>query len=336
MTSGVIVASMAEWFVKTAYVIWDKLISYCYDTLKVSPFEFGQLTEKPEGGSAPLGLIAQVFDKSETVIIGVGTGLLLLVWVIGILREGGNLISDRTHPYALITHIVRFFICEGLITGYLFIVKSIFDLFTIATRAVIGDSSNYGLVDPSNTSLKQFFGATAALDGFQGKESQAIVEVLFASKGLTDVFTGNAAITDILLVDILSLIYLVVVIACAIVIFMKVYGRYFRVIISIALTPIGISFFGAAHTEQNARKFIFYLLKQGAEGLIIALDLMLFGILAKGGTSVTPDLVKAVANGAGGDAQISMILAFLISQIFFCILLMTLVSASEKMVEQLL
>lgn len=328
-----VLGSLADTLVKLAYTVWNKLIGYCYQTLEVSPFEFGEFAKTEHGET--IGLISEVLNKSETTIIGVGTGLLILVWVVGILREGGNLISDRAHPYAVLAHVVRFFICEGLIAGYFVIIESLFDLFTLATEAVIGSSSNYGLIDPSSTSLKEFFTDADVLSGLAGKDNLAIIELFSPSATIFDLADGSFALTDVLLVDIFALIYLVAVIACALVIFMKVYGRYFRIIIAIVLTPIGVSFFGSSHTEQNARKFIFYLLKQGAEGLVIALDLLLYGLVVNY-NSLTPGLVTALANGMTGSPEVGAMLSYLISQIFYCVLLMTIISASEKMCEQLL
>lgn len=329
MTNYYIVGSIAQDIVTIAFTVWEKLIGYCYKTLTVSPFDFGS------SGKDKVGIISQLLSKSEATIIGVGTGLLLLVWVVGVLREGGNLISDRAHPYAIIAHIVRFFICEGLIAGYMFIVRSIFDLFTLATTAVIGKDATYGLVDPTSTTLQEFFKSCKALDA-SGLDAKAFLVTLFPTVGLADVLTGNTSLTDALLIDVLAIIYLIAVIACGIVIFMKVYGRYFRILVAIVVTPIGVAFFGSSHTEQNARKFLFYLLKQGAEGLVIALDLLIFNAISKGGSALIPDLVSAIANGMTSNPQVALILSFLISQIFFCVLLMTIVSASEKMVEQLL
>lgn len=325
-----IASSFSEWFVYVAYIVWDKLIGYCYDCLRISPFEFGS-TSNAGTGKEVVGIIAEVLKRSETTIIGVGTGLLLLVWVVGILREGGNLIADRAHPYAVVSHFVRLFICEGLIAGYMFIVKMIFDIFTLATKSVIGSNNNYGLIDPSNILLTDFFGNT-----IQNTETRAVIDLFTGVGGVVSLVNGQTSITDILLIDILSVIYLVVVIACALVIFMKVYGRYFRVIVAIVLTPIGVSFFGSSHTEQSGRKFLFYLMKQGAEGLVIAIDLLLFGIVSNAGTSIVPELITTIANGLTGSSDISLILSFLISQIFYCVLLMTIISASEKMVEQLM
>lgn len=313
-----IASSFSEWFVYVAYIVWDKLIGYCYACLEVSPFQFGS------------GIINKVLHQAETTIIGVGTGLLLLVWVVGILREGGNLIADRAHPYAIVSHLIRLFICEGLIAGYMFIVEMIFDIFTAATSAIVADK-NYGLIDPSNMLLADFFG-----DTIQNTETRAVIDLFTGVGGVVSLVNGQTSITDILLIDILSVIYLVVVIACALVIFMKVYGRYFRVIVAIVLTPIGVSFFGSSHTEQSGRKFLFYLMKQGAEGLVIAIDLLLFGIVSNAGTSIVPELITTIANGLTGSSDISLILSFLISQIFYCVLLMTIISASEKMVEQLM
>lgn len=325
----VIVGAFAENLVQLAYTIWNTLIGYCYDTLTQSPFDFGS-TKIWDGytstGYTTVGtpIISEILSRTETVVLGIATGLLILVWIVGILREGGQLLSDRAHPYAILTHIIRFFFCEGLIAAYLEITKFIFDIFTIATSAVVGDST-YALVNPAS--------AEDLAERVTGELSDASVK----GKSITQIIAEIPPyqVTDVLLVDIIVVLYFVVIIACAVVIFMKVYGRYFRIIASIALAPIGISMYGSPHTEQNAKKFMFYLLKQGAEGFVIAMDLIIFSLVMNGGID-TPKLFSKLINGVTGDPTVNVILGFMVTQIFLCVLLMTIISATEKMTEQLL
>lgn len=325
----IIVGAFAENLVQLAYTIWNTLIGYCYDTLTQSPFDFGS-TKIWDGytstGYTTVGtpIISEILSRTETVVLGIATGLLILVWIVGILREGGQLLSDRAHPYAILTHIIRFFFCEGLIAAYLEITKFIFDIFTIATSAVVGDST-YALVNPAS--------AEDLAERVTGELSDASVK----GKSITQIIAEIPPyqVTDVLLVDIIVVLYFVVIIACAVVIFMKVYGRYFRIIASIALAPIGISMYGSPHTEQNAKKFVFYLLKQGAEGFVIAMDLIIFSLVMNGGID-TPKLFSKLINGVTGDPTVNVILGFMVTQIFLCVLLMTIISATEKMTEQLL
>lgn len=325
----VIVGAFAENLVQLAYTIWNTLIGYCYDTLTQSPFDFGS-TKIWDGytstGYTTVGtpIISEILSRTETVVLGIATGLLILVWIVGILREGGQLLSDRAHPYAILTHIIRFFFCEGLIAAYLEIAKFIFDIFTIATSAVVGGQT-YALVNPAD--------AQELADRVTGELADASVK----GKSITQIIAEIPPyqVTDVLLVDIIVVLYFVVIIACAVVIFMKVYGRYFRIIASIALAPIGISMYGSPHTEQNAKKFMFYLLKQGAEGFVIALDLIIFSLVMNGGID-TPKLFSKLITGVTGDATVNVILGFMVTQIFLCVLLMTIISATEKMTEQLL
>ena len=325
----IIVGAFAENLIQMAYTVWNTLMGYCYDTLTQSPFDFG--TTVVDDGYHAAGytvsgtpILSEVLGKTETVVLGVATGLLILVWIVGILREGGQLLSDRAHPYAILTHIIRFFICEGLIASYLLIAEFIFDIFTIATSAVVGGKT-YALVDPAD--------AIAVATKVTGNNVDPSVQGKSITQMIADIPVFN--VTDTLLIDVVVVLYFVVVIACAVVIFMKVYGRYFRIIASIALAPIGISMYGSPHTEQNARKFMFYLLKQGAEGFVIALDLIIFSLVMNGGIQ-TPKLFSKIVSGITGDPSVNVILGFMITQIFLCILLMTIISATEKMTEQLL
>lgn len=330
MGAHIIVGAFADNLIKMAYNVWNTLMSYCYGTLTESPFDFGMvIIDNPSSSTgysvSQDAILTQILGKTEPVILGVATGLLILVWIVGILREGGQLLSDRAHPYAILTHIIRFFICEGLIASYLIIAEFIFDIFTIATSAVVG-SQAYGLVDPANANevAKNVIGNNNVDPSVQGKSITQMI---------TDIPVYQ--VSDTLLIDVIVILYFVVVIACAVVIFMKVYGRYFRIIASIALAPIGISMYGSPHTEQNARKFLFYLLKQGAEGFVIALDLVIFSLAMNGGIN-TPALFSKIVSGLTDDPSVNVILGFMITQIFLCILLMTIISATEKMTEQLL
>ena len=334
---SIIVAVLGQYFVQLAYTIWNTFIDFCYDTVSYSPFHFGQTVDTLASSSdvtvySGTSFLSQLLDKAEPVILGVATGILILVWVIGVLRQGGEMLADKAHPYAFVSHVLRLFVCEGLIVGYMFIVETIFDLFTIATKYVMVSGRTYGLMDPTDD-LSTLLGSDI-VDKLPGK---TIINLLTPDGGILDYLSGNFALTDLLLIDLLSLIYLVVVIACGLVIFMKVYGRYFRIIISIALAPIGISMFGSFHTEQSGKKYVLYLMKQGAEGLIIAMILLLFGLVSSGAsTTFVPQIIKTVANALSANATVGVILGFLITQIFICVLMMTLISASEKLADQLL
>lgn len=334
---SIIVGTLAPLFVQLAYSIWNQFIDFCYDTISYSPFHFGQTVNTVASSSdvtvySGTSFLNQLLDKVEPVVLGVATGILILVWVIGVLRQGGEMLADKAHPYAFISHIIRLFVCEGLIVGYMFLVETIFDLFTIATKSVVLSGHAYGLMNP-NDDLSTLLGSDI-VDNLPGK---TIINLLTPDGGILDYLTGEFALTDLLLLDILSLIYLIVIIACALVIFMKVYGRYFRIIISIALAPIGISLFGSSHTEQNGKKYVFYLMKLGAEGLIIVMILLLFGLVSSGASSTfVPQIIKTVANGLSSNATVGVIIGFLLTQIFMCVLMMTLISASEKLADQLL
>lgn len=325
----VIVGAFAENLVQLAYTIWNTLMGYCYDTLTQSPFDFGvtrYADPSMSTGYAYEGtaILPEILNKTEPIVLGIATGLLILVWIVGVLREGGQLLSDRAHPYAILTHIIRFFICEGLIAAYLTITEFIFDIFTIATRAVVGLKA-FGLTNPAD-----------AVD-VANRVTDGNVDASAQGKSITQLIADIPPyqVTDVLLVDVIVVIYFVVIIACAVVIFMKVYGRYFRIIAAIALAPIGISMYGSPHTEQNAKKFLFYLLKQGAEGFVIALDLIIFSLVMNGGID-TPKLFSKLISGVTGDPTVNVILGFMVTQIFLCVLLMTIISATEKMTEQLL
>lgn len=327
MIAAVIVASMAENFVSWAYSIWNTFIKYCYDTLTVSPFDFGaKLFSKTGELDSSTSILSTIINNIEPIMIGVGTGLLILFWVIGILRESGNMLAERSQPYAFVTHLLRLFICEGLIAADYYIVYVIFDIFTLATSAIVGSAGkiNYGFIDPSDAdAISDNFLSTIGIDDKTVSVITAIQE------------SQKQSVKDALLIEIFTMIYLIVVVACAVVIFMKVYGRYFRIIASIVIAPVGIAMFASSNTEQSGRKYIFYLLKQGAEGAIIAIDLVMFNIVATRG-DLQPTLFKSLVNWLTEEGSTAnIIIGYYITQIFMCVLLMTLISATEKMTEQL-
>lgn len=312
--------SAANSFIKLAYNLWSTVLEYCYKTLKINPTKWG-------GGNT--SLLSQITSgKVESIITAVATGILILVFVVGVLREGGHIISEKGTPYGVISLMLRFFICAALIRGYTFITSNIFDVFTAAINGLrIGDkTSGFGLVDPEK--------ASAILPkGSSGSIGQMILKMFSPSYTILD---NTNQMLRLGLIEILGLIYLLIIVVCAFVVFFKVYGRYFKILICIILAPIGFSLYGSPMTEQQGKKFLFYLVKLGAEGLIMALILILYDKFVKTGKAIIPDFINALTGAAGKEDLLSTYVAFMISQIFFCILLVALISASEKIAEELL
>lgn len=312
--------SAASSFIKLAYNLWNTVLTYCFKTLKVNPIKWG---------SSSNSLLAQMTTgKVESVIVAIATGLLILVFVVGVLREGGHIISEKGQPYGVISLMLRFFICAGLIRGYLFIASTIFDIFTSAINSLgIGSgTSGFGLSNPE-------------VDKILPKgESQTIGDILLNlilnPTGQMGEFAKHAIRMGI--IEILGFVYMLIIAVCGFIVFFKVYGRYFKVIIAVVLAPIGFALYGSPMTEQQAKKFLFYLVKLGAEGLIMALILILYDKFIRFGKDIVPDFISALTGTAGNEDLLRAYVAFMISQIFFCILLVSLISASEKLADELL
>lgn len=301
--------STAMNFIKLAFNLWNTVLQYCYKTLRINPMKWG---------SDKTTLLSQVLSgRVESVIIAVATGLLILVFVVGVLREGGHIISEKGQPYGVISLMLRFFICAGLIRAYLFIASTIMDVFTSAINGLgIGDGTKgFGLVNPD---------ASLVLPSSQNKTFW---------QNLLDWATEPLQLG---IIEMLGLIYLLIIAVCAFIVFFKVYGRYFKVIIAIIVAPIGLALYASPMTEQQAKKFLFFLVKLGAEGLIMALILILYDKFIGMGKAIIPDFISALVGSNDGSSLIRNYAAYMISQIFFCILLVTLLSAAEKLADELL
>ncbi len=301
--------STAMNFIKLAFNLWNTVLQYCYKTLRINPMKWG---------SGKTTLLSQVLSgRVESVIIAVATGLLILVFVVGVLREGGHIISEKGQPYGVISLMLRFFICAGLIRAYLFIASTIMDVFTSAINGLgIGDGTKgFGLVNPD---------ATSVLPSSQNNTFW---------QNLLDWATEPLQLG---IIEMLGLIYLLIIAVCAFIVFFKVYGRYFKVIIAIIIAPIGLALYASPMTEQQAKKFLFFLVKLGAEGLIMALILILYDKFIGMGKAIIPDFISALVGSNDGSSLVRNYAAYMISQIFFCILLVTLLSAAEKLADELL
>lgn len=304
----------ATTFIRLAYDLWKTVLKSCYDVLKTNPLNFG---------SGKTSLLSKLLDGPvESIITGVATGLLILVFVVGVLREGGHIISEKSQPYGVISLLIRFFICSALVGGgYLFIARTIFDIFTTAINGLnIGSNDGYGL---SNPNTEEILGIAS------GQEKKGLIQ------GLIDYINPLNGI-KLGIIEVLGLVYLLIVVVCAFIVLFKVYGRFFKVIVAVALAPIGFALYASPMTEQQAKKFLFYLIKLAAEGLIIALILILYTKFLSFGKNITQEFVKAIVQTPGGDQMLKSYVAYMISQIFFCILLVSLISASEKLADELL
>lgn len=313
-----VVDSFASNFLQLAYDVWNAMLDACYKTLRVNPLNWGS-----ESGSSLLSQVTT--NKIEAVIAAVATGLLILVFVVGVLREGGHIISEKSQPYGVISLMIRFFVCAALIGGYMKIASTIFDISTAAIKGIgIGNTNGFGLTDPNKP-----VGTYGIKDG-----------ILNFIGSLFSPITGGTQLVSTMMksgfLNLVGLIYMLIVIACAFVVFFKVYGRYFKIIVAIALAPIGLALYGSPMTEQQAKKFVFYLVKLGAEGLIMYLVLILYDRFIPIADRLVPGLFKDIASHVGNDKEFQAYLAYMVTQIFFCILLVSLISASEKIAEELL
>ena len=202
------------------------------------------LTQSPQAFKG--GTIWNVIVSINGALKAIGTALLVLFFLVGVVKTAGS-ISEVKRPEHALKLFVRFAIAKGVITYGLDLMIAIFKI----VQGVISTSMH-----------------TAGLGSITAVTLPT--QITNAVNGLT--FFQSIPVWAV------SLIGCLVVIVLAFVMIMSVYGRFFKIYLYTAIAPIPLSTFAGEPTSHIGKSFLKSYAAVCLEGAIIVLGCIIFSI----------------------------------------------------------
>lgn len=239
------------------------------------------------------GVIWEVIVNIHGAIQAIALALLVLFFVVGVMKTCGSFaeVKKPEHAFKLF---IRFALAKGLITYGLELMMAIFKIVQgIASTAM--NAAGFG--QAIQTTLPQELITAVESCGF------------FESIPLW-------AITIIGSIFIMILSFIMI---------LTVYGRFFKIYLYTAISPIAFSTFGGEPTQNVGKSFLKGYSAVCLEGVIIILSCIIFSLFA-----ATPPAVDASAE------PVTMVWKYIGELIFNMLVLVGTVKISDRLVREML
>ena len=203
--------------------------------------------------------IWSVIQNINTAVQGVGLGLLVLFFVVGMVKTCGSF-ADVKKPEHALKLFVRFILAKAVITQGMELMLTIFTIIQGVINTIITSS---GITNPNNLALPDDIVSAIEDCGF------------FESIPLWAVtLIGGLVVTVISLILILT-----------------VYGRFFKLYMYTAIAPIPLSTFAGEPSQNVGKTFLKSYCAVCLEGAIIVLACIIFSLFA----STPPDVDSSMS-----------------------------------------
>lgn len=221
---------------ENALSTWNGYLSEIWSLITTTPQNF-------RGGA-----IWSVIQNINTAVQGVGLGLLVLFFVVGMVKTCGSF-ADVKKPEHALKLFVRFILAKAVITQGMELMLTIFTIIQGVINTIIISS---GITNPNNLALPDDIVSAIEDCGF------------FESIPLWAVtLIGGLVVTVISLILILT-----------------VYGRFFKLYMYTAIAPIPLSTFAGEPSQNVGKTFLKSYCAVCLEGAIIVLACIIFSLFA--------------------------------------------------------
>lgn len=207
------------------------------------------------------GGIWEVILNIHTAVQGVGLGLLVLFFAIGVVKTCGSF-AEMKRPEVVVKMFIRFALARAAVVYGLELMLAV---FAIAQGLVIRILEAAGMV-----------GANYAM--LPDEIREAIESVGFLDR----FFMWSITLLGSLLIFVLSIVMI-----------MSVYGRFFKIYMFTAISPVPLASFGGEPSSNMGKSFIKSYVAVCLEGAIIVLALVIFNAFAS-----SPPVVDVTAEAA--------------------------------------
>lgn len=227
------------------------------------------------------------------VMQATGLALLVLFFVIGVVRTCGSF-ADVKRPEQVFKIFIRFAIAKGMVTYGL---ELILLIFQIVQGIILSITGMEGFETAATTVIPEEIVTAIAECGF------------FESIGLWA----------------LTMIGSLVVIVLAFIMVMTVFGRFFKIYLYTALSPLALSTFAGESTQSTGISFLKSYAGVCLEGAVIALSCLIFSVYA-----------SALVGFEGEISALAMVLSYMLAIILNMLMLVGTVKASDRVVREMI
>lgn len=239
------------------------------------------------------GVIWDIIEKVHGALLAIGLALLVLFFVMGIVKNFTNF-NEIKRPEQAVKLFIRFALARGLVVYGMELMLAIFD---IVQGIIIQITQTVGLGNVNQTVLPQ--------------------EIFDAVNGC-----GFLESIPLWAVTLLGGIFITVL---SFVLILTVYGRFFRIYMYTAISPIPLSFAAGEATQNVAVIFIKSYAGVCLEGAIIVLACIIYTAFTS-----SPPVVDTTASTA------SMVWSYVGEIIFNMLILVGTVKMSDRVVKDMM
>lgn len=250
------------------------------------------LTQSPQAFKG--GTIWQTIQTVNGAMQGVGYGLLVLFLAIGIFRSGVGF-RDFRRPEYVLRHFLYFVMAKLAVT---YGIDLMMDIFAVCA----------GIISAATGSVGGIEGAAVALPG----------EIVTAIEGV-----GFLASIPLWLVTLLGSLFITVL---AFIMILIVYGRFFKIYMYAALSPVALASFAGEGTSHFGKAFLRSYVGVCMEGAVIVLAGIIFSAFSASGTPVVDSSASVV----------TQVWSYLGEVIFNLLVLVGLVKSADHIAKEML
>lgn len=249
------------------------------------------LTQSPQEFKG--GHIWQVIEKINGALMAIGLALLVLFFVVGVVKTCTNF-SEVKRPEQALKLFLRFAIARGLVVYGMEIMTSIFEIIQGITSTIM---TTVGIGTATNTVLPK--------------------EIITAVEDC-----GFLEIIPLWAVSLLGSIFITIL---AFVMILTVYGRFFKLYMYTAISPVPLSCAAGETTQSVTVTFLKSYAGVCLEGAVIILSCIIFSAFA-----ASPPVVDVDASA------VSMVWSYITEIIFNMLILVGTVKMSDHVVKDMM
>ena len=249
------------------------------------------LTQSPQEFKG--GHIWQVIEKINGALMAIGLALLVLFFVVGVVKTCTNF-SEVKRPEQALKLFLRFAIARGLVVYGMELMTSIFEIIQGITSTIM---TTVGIGTATNTVLPQ--------------------EIIDAVEDC-----GFLESIPLWAVSLLGSIFITIL---AFVMILTVYGRFFKLYMYTAISPVPLSCSAGETTQSVTVTFLKSYAGVCLEGAVIILSCIIFSAFA-----ASPPVVNVDASA------VSMVWSYITEIIFNMLILVGTVKMSDHVVKDMM
>lgn len=249
------------------------------------------VTQTPENFKG--GVIWEAIEKIHGAIQAIGIALLVLFFVIGIVKTCTSF-SEVKRPEQALKLFIRFVIAKILVTYGLDLMLAVFRICQGIVSTIISTS---GLGTANSTVLPS-----------------EIIQAVESCGFLESIPLWAVTLIGGLFITVLSFIMI-----------LTVYGRFFKLYLYTAISPIPLSTFAGEPVQNTGKQFIKSYISVCLEGAIIVLSCIIFSLFAS-----SPPTVDT------GVSAVTMVWKYIGELIFNMLVLVGTIKISDRVVREMM